>query len=233
MTSTPSAAARGHRLARLVGTALAAGVLLGFAGAAAPALAHDELLGSTPEPGQVLETAPDEVLLTFSGDVIAVGSVIEVVDHHGEAVESGETTVLGPEVSAALPTDLSGDYQVRWRVVSSDGHPIEGTIDFGVGSDATGVWESQPPHDGAGEEEAGAQGAGSGEDSADAGDDAAADAPNGWAVAGFVVAALAVVGLVIALIVKATRRTPGGPGAAGGPSGPGASGGSGTTDDRA
>ncbi|WP_350348731.1 copper resistance CopC family protein [Agromyces sp. G08B096] len=189
------------RLTRLAGAALAAGALLGLAGLAAaqPAFAHDELLGSTPENGEVFDTAPEQVELTFSNDVIAVGSVIEVVDHHAEPVETGETTVLGPVVSAALPADLSGEYQVRWRVVSSDGHPIEGTIDFGVGADATGSWASEAPHDGAG----------SGEESAeDAGDGSADDATgaNGWAITGFVVGALAVLGLVAAILVRTVRR---------------------------
>jgi methionine-rich copper-binding protein CopC len=180
--------------------ALLGAAALALAGAAAPASAHDELLGASPEPGQVLETAPEAVELTFSNDVIEVGTVIEVVDHHGEQVDVGATEVLGPDVSATLPSDLSGEYQVRWRVVSSDGHPIEGTIDFGVGAGATGVWESEPPHDDAGSD-------------ADAGsDDAAttgeASGPDGWAIAAFVVGGLVILGLVIVLVVRTTRRRP-------------------------
>lgn len=187
-------------VATLVGAAF-----LALAGAA-PASAHDELLGSSPEPGEVFEASPEAVELTFSNDVIEVGTVVEVVDHHGEPIETGETVVLGPDVTATLPTDLSGEYQVRWRVVSSDGHPIEGTIDFGVGAGATGVWASEPPHDDAG----------AGDD--DAGDEAATtaaadDGASGWAVAGFIVAALVILGLVIVLVVRTTRRRP--PGAEG------------------
>ncbi|WP_308797439.1 copper resistance CopC family protein [Agromyces silvae] len=179
----------------------AAAALLGAAflavAAASPAVAHDELLGSTPEPGQVLEAAPEAVELTFSNDVIATGTVIEVVDHHGEQVDVGATEVLGPDVSATLPGDLAGEYQVRWRVVSSDGHPIEGTIDFGVGAGATGVWESEPPHD---------AGSDSGsDDAATTGDDGG---PGGWAIAAFVVGGLVILGLVIVLVVRTTRRRP-------------------------
>jgi methionine-rich copper-binding protein CopC len=175
--------------------ALAAGAVLALAGAQS-ASAHDELLGSTPEAGEVVETAPEAVVLTFSNDVIETGTVVEVVDHHGEPVDLGETEVLGPEVSAALPADLSGEYQVRWRVVSSDGHPIEGTIDFGVGADATGVWESEPPHDAGGSDEATTT------ETTDAG------APNGWAVAAFVVGGIVVIGLVILVILRTLRRRP-------------------------
>lgn len=189
--------------------AVVGGVLLALA-SAMPASAHDELLGSSPEPGEVFETAPEAVELTFSNDVIEVGTVIEVVDHHGEVVETGATEVLGPDVTATLPSDLEGEYQVRWRVVSSDGHPIEGTIDFGVGAGATGVWESQPPHDDA------AAGADTGSDAA-ATDDGA---PNGWAIAAFVVGGLVVLGLVIVLVVRTTRRRPPGASAPGSPDAP-------------
>lgn len=199
-----TARTRPTRALRALTVALAAGAFLTLA-SAQPAVAHDELLGSTPEPGQVLDAAPEAVELTFSNNVIEVGTVIEVVDHHDEAVETGETVVLGPEVSATLPADLSGDYQVRWRVVSSDGHPIEGTIDFGVGAGATGVWESEAPHDGDGTADD------SGDDSADGEmttQTAEDGAPNGWAVAAFVVGGLVVVGLVIVLILRTMRRRP-------------------------
>lgn len=206
--TTPTRSVRPRRARRALAAAAA---LMGAAflalASVSPASAHDELLGSSPAAGEVFEAAPEAVELTFSNDVIEVGTVIEVVDHHGEPIETGATVVLGPDVTAELPADLSGEYQVRWRVVSSDGHPIEGTIDFGVGADATGVWESEAPHDeaGSGDDEGSDQAATTG-----AADDGAA---SGWAVAGFIVAALVIIGLVIALVVRTTRRRP--PGAEG------------------
>jgi hypothetical protein len=32
-----------------------------------------------------------------------------------------------------------GSYQVRWRVVSSDGHPISGSFEFAVGQKTPGA----------------------------------------------------------------------------------------------
>jgi methionine-rich copper-binding protein CopC len=204
--TTPTRSVRprraGHALA--AAAALVGAAFLALA-SVSPASAHDELLGSSPAAGEVFEAAPEAVELTFSNDVIEVGTVIEVVDHHGEVVETGETVVLGPDVTAELPSDLSGEYQVRWRVVSSDGHPIEGTIDFGVGAGATGVWESEAPHDDAG--------AGDDDATDEATTTAADDGASGWAVAGFIVAAVVIIGLVIALVVRTTRRRP--PGAEG------------------
>lgn len=220
--SIAASAGRGRLRAAVVAAAA-----LTFAGALAlsggtAAFAHDELVGSTPENGEVLETSPAEVSLQFSNDIIEVGTAIEVVDHHGEDVEVGEPVIDGPTVTATLPADLSGEYQVRWRAVSSDGHPIEGTIDFGVGADATGTWTEEPPHDAPAEDEddhGDHADEGDHADGADT-DEAASSGPDGWAVAGFVVGGLGVIALIVAIIVSARRKS----------AGPGAGNGSGTGD---
>ncbi|MBT2517880.1 copper resistance protein CopC [Streptomyces sp. ISL-90] len=189
---------RARRLRALVlaGAALTAAALFATADAA-PAFAHDELIGSSPEQGEVLDASPEVIGLSFSNDIIEVGTAVVVVDHHGEEIDVGEPVIAGPEATVELPADLSGDYQVRWHVVSSDGHPIEGTIDFGVGADATGVWEEQPPHaddtDGADEAD--------GEN-----DDAAASDADAWPVVAIVAGSLVVVALVAGIIVSVVRR---------------------------
>ncbi|MGX5697021.1 copper resistance CopC family protein [Agromyces soli] len=205
-TSTTAIATsrRPARIAALAAIALAAGAFLGLA-AAQPASAHDELVSSTPEPGQVFETAPAEVKLSFSDEVIPVGTAIVVVDHHGEEVEVGETTVSGTDVTAALPAALEGEYQVRWRAVSSDGHVIDGTIDFGVGEGATGAWTEEPPHEASGDHA-------DGDDHAEGHDEAAttdaATGPDGWTIAGIVlgIVGIAALGAAIAVLVRASRQ---------------------------
>ncbi|MCM3657237.1 copper resistance protein CopC [Agromyces mediolanus] len=198
-TTAPAISPR--RLLALGVIALAAGAWLGLANAQS-ASAHDELIASSPEPGQVLDASPAEVKLTFSDDIIPVGTAIEVVDHHGEVIDSGEAVVAGPDVTATLPADLSGDYQVRWRAVSSDGHVIDGTIDFGVGPDATGAWTEEAPHDTAASDGL--------DDTAAEGQDEASAGPDGWAVAGIAGGLVGVAALVAALVVfaRARRRDP-------------------------
>ncbi len=46
--------------------------LLGLV-SAAPALAHDQLVGSSPGDGEVLQRPPGEVALTFTSDVFPIG----------------------------------------------------------------------------------------------------------------------------------------------------------------
>lgn len=206
---------RATRLRTLVLAAAALTIAAGITIAgASPAFAHDELLASSPEPGQVFDTAPAEVALDFSNDIIEVGTAIVVVDHHGGDVEVGDPVVAGAHVTATLPADLEGDYQVRWRAVSSDGHPIEGTIDFGVGADATGVWTEEAAHDDSATEEEPAEGDHADGDHAE-GDDAAQSGPDGWAVAGFVVGGLGILALLAAVILNAKRKSAG-PGAGSG-----------------
>lgn len=99
--------------------------------------AHDVLIASEPTEGQVLTEPPEHITLTFNNDPLDVGSAIVVVDDAGQTVVEGEGTVEGPDVRLELDPPLaSGEYEARWRVASSDGHPIEGTIPFTVDAPA-------------------------------------------------------------------------------------------------
>ncbi|CAM3549457.1 copper resistance CopC family protein [Isoptericola cucumis] len=123
-------------MTRPVRRALAALTALGTATlamlATAPAAsAHDELLSSKPADGQVATEVPAAVELTFSADLILTGVEIVVTNSGGKQVPTGSVGVSGSEVTTPLPSDLaSGDYDVTWRVVSSDGHPIDGSFSF-------------------------------------------------------------------------------------------------------
>jgi methionine-rich copper-binding protein CopC len=106
---------------------LAALVLLGTAG---PALAHDALKSSDPAKGATVESV-DEVRLEFTSGVRI--PVVVVRGAGGTAHQSGDPRadgkVVTQELKGALP---DGKYTIAYRVVSSDGHPIEGEIPFTV-----------------------------------------------------------------------------------------------------
>ena len=115
--------------------AVLATVLLGAAMllAPAPAHAHDSLISSDPADGATLETSPEQITLTYSADVLEVSPVVQISESDsGEPVEL--TPVIdGPTVTAEIPEPLAaGTHTVQWRVVSSDGHPIEGSFTFTV-----------------------------------------------------------------------------------------------------
>ena len=117
----------------LVATAaLAAGSLLGMN----PAAAHDELVSTNPTDGATLTEAPASLELTYSGDIMEVDGAnqVRVTNAAGESVTDGAPDIDGKVVTQDLATAAADDtYTVTWRVVSSDGHPIQGTFTYTVG----------------------------------------------------------------------------------------------------
>ncbi|WP_036317835.1 copper resistance CopC family protein [Microbacterium sp. B24] len=121
------------RAALLAATLAAAAVLV----PAAPAAAHDELLASSPSPGAALDSAPTEVTLTFSADVLTIGAAVIVADGAGKDWAAAAPAVDNGVVSVPLvPALPAGGYEIRWRVVSQDGHPISGVVPFTIGGAA-------------------------------------------------------------------------------------------------
>lgn len=132
-----TAAAGAHRTTRLM--ALSGAAALGLsAAAAAPAWAHDTLISSTPEEGEVLTESPEEIVLEFSGSGLTQGEDIPneilVRDAEGESWETEEPAeVEGSTMSTDLQDSLpNGEYTVTYHVVYSDGHDEELSFDFEV-----------------------------------------------------------------------------------------------------
>lgn len=128
----PAAKAAEHpglgTLNRSLLAAMAAALLAAVALFMAPsASAHDSLIGSTPKNGASVSNALDSVELTFSGELKPIGNQVSLSDATG-AKHDAETSTSGNSLTVdfgkALP---AGEYTLVWRVVSSDGHPIEGT----------------------------------------------------------------------------------------------------------
>lgn len=118
------------------GLAVAAVAVLAVA---APASAHDSLVNSTPGADERLDAAPESIVLTFSGELLVLGdstlgAVVIVVDENGRDWVSGDVEVSGNTVTTPVdPAMPDAGYQVRWQVVSEDGHPISGIVPFTIG----------------------------------------------------------------------------------------------------
>ncbi|WP_317232520.1 copper resistance CopC family protein [Clavibacter capsici] len=120
--------------------ALAAGAAaLAVGGAlipAGPASAHDRLVGSTPGADATVTAEPGTVALDFSEDLLALddqasGFAIQVVNStDGSFHQDGCVTVDGSTATSRVALGTAGTYQVTWRAVSSDSHPIDGTYSF-------------------------------------------------------------------------------------------------------
>ena len=102
-----------------------------------PAAAHAELVDIAPENGAQLTRPPTEVRMTFTESVNLVNDGIRLVDHVGATVPTPDPTVDGRTVTWPMPAVLpEGHYVVTWRVLSKDGHPVNGAFSFGVGTAA-------------------------------------------------------------------------------------------------
>ena len=101
---------------------------------ASPAMAHDQLIDIDPKAGAELTSGEFEVVMTFNNPLLEVEG--------GENAEL-ETQLVGSETWISHPVEIDreiarakvslsepGEYLLRWKVVSSDGHPISGESNF-------------------------------------------------------------------------------------------------------
>ena len=113
-----------------------------FAAAAPAASAHNSLISSSPAADSVLPEPPGSIELVFDQDIKDFQPRIAISITGHDPIEI-TPVVDGPTVTAdlsavELPAWKAGDSPVSWRigyrVVSADGHPVTGLLNFSVGS---------------------------------------------------------------------------------------------------
>lgn len=179
--------------ARLLGAAvaLALAAIIGV-GSALPASAHDVLTGSNPADGSTVSTAPAAITLTFDQPVQNYQPVLTVTGPNGNRFSSGAPTVAGDVVSIAMTGDgPAGNYSAAWRVVSADGHPVSGQINYTLTAAAAGTATGSAPP--AGEAAHGSPGSGG------------STGLGGWLWIGIGVAVVLVIGAVVLILRRPTE----------------------------
>jgi len=105
--------------------------MLSVLGLATAAQAHSVLISMAPADGSLVMTAPSEVVFTFDENVQSLGDAVSVVDPTGKQVQNGSPQILNNTMTQALqPITVPGHYQVSYRVVSADGHPVTKELGF-------------------------------------------------------------------------------------------------------
>jgi len=104
-----------------------------FLFAPAPALAHSFLVDATPSSKDHLDALPKTIKLKFGAGVEPAYSTLSLEAADGKVLAKG--AVGKPETPRELtldaPADLApGRYVVRYRVLSQDGHIVEGNYEF-------------------------------------------------------------------------------------------------------
>lgn len=100
-----------------------------------PALAHADLVSAVPSINAHLTSIPAQVRLEFGEKLLILGdaqtNVLIVRDANGVRIDKSDSKVSGRFLTVNLnTTGASGTFTVTWRVVSVDGHPVEGSYQF-------------------------------------------------------------------------------------------------------
>lgn len=116
-------------LRRLAAALLLSGVAVVVT--ATPAFAHAELTGSSPAQNASLAEAPQQVQLTFSEAVTLPDNPVTVAGPGGVSWTAGQASITGAVVTVPVtPSGPAGAYTLTYKVISDDGDPISGTVQF-------------------------------------------------------------------------------------------------------
>lgn len=110
--------------------------------------AHGHIVTSYPLMDSVSSPTPSQVWIEFDGQLQQIeGEVVntlKVTDSTGLVVSSEEAVIEGAKISTQVSDQsVGGVFTVQYRIVSEDGHPVEGiyTFEASPGFEATEMIE--------------------------------------------------------------------------------------------
>jgi methionine-rich copper-binding protein CopC len=114
-----------------------------------PAKGHDLLIDIQPASEAVLTEGSFEAKLTFNNPLLVVegetNAELSTKPVGSVAWVSHEIVVMNSVLTAQINLNESGDYDLRWKVVSSDGHPISGESTFTLDLGSSEEQETEAP----------------------------------------------------------------------------------------
>lgn len=104
------------------------------------AVSHTSFVSSNPAAGSVVVQWPDQISIEFDQDLISIGgekaNFIVVNNSVGDQVSNNDENIDSNIVTVSLsPNKVEGPVLVFYRVVSTDGHPVEGEFTFTFSQD--------------------------------------------------------------------------------------------------
>jgi copper transport protein len=109
------------------------------------ASAHNRDRTSEPENGEVLRIAPKQVTFWFKAKVGQDSATVFLIEPSGTRTPLTILKAGQLELVAALPLMPDGVYSVRWKLISSDGHPVTNKISFTVATGSSVVEPLKQP----------------------------------------------------------------------------------------
>lgn len=118
-------------------------VAIGIGAFTAPGVAnaHAILDSSSPASSQVLSSQPTQITLTFNEEIESKLGNIRLFNADQKEIRIDKTERSAADKRTAfanLPELKNGVYIVVWRVVSADGHPVNGAFPFEIGTVSSG-----------------------------------------------------------------------------------------------
>lgn len=99
------------------------------------ALAHTDLVSSVPAENAQLETSPEKLVLTFTEPVRLMQ--VKMAAENGDQVQLGTPNNQSVDThELPVPSLSAGQYTVTWVILGSDGHRMEESFGFAVGTAA-------------------------------------------------------------------------------------------------
>jgi methionine-rich copper-binding protein CopC len=108
---------------------------------ASGANAHAALILSDPAVGSKIAVWPTSISLEFNEELISIGeeksNFVSVNNAAGDQVSRDDEVVTGSQIRVSLsPNTVEGPVLVFYRIVSNDGHAVEGEYTFMYGEQA-------------------------------------------------------------------------------------------------
>ena len=105
-----------------------------------PAYAHTKLVSASPPANSAEENWPTQIILEFDEELQNLGpekaNFLVVNNSVGDQVSETDEIIDGNKLLVSLsPNEIKGPVLVYYRVVSTDGHPVEGEYKFTYGAD--------------------------------------------------------------------------------------------------
>jgi len=100
------------------------------------ASAHSKLVASQPAEGQRLTVAPAAIELRFNEPVqLTALTLVDAAGRRSRVALPADTTPRALE-RLPVPPLAAGAWRIEWRAISADGHPVRGSIRFGIQAQA-------------------------------------------------------------------------------------------------
>ena len=102
--------------------------------------AHGEIISSYPKQFTNVNPIPTQVWIEFDGNLQTLAgqqiNTIEIIDSTGYAMNTGDPVISGGRITTQLSDQSApGVFTVKYRIVSEDGHPVEGSYTFNASPD--------------------------------------------------------------------------------------------------